>query len=992
MNGLRARIWRYAPLIVLIGLAVYPILSGGLPTTGDGLNHFYRVAELDWQIRHGDFYPRWFANMGYGFGMPVLNFYSPLSYYIALIFHWVGFSLATALQLGYVLALGVAIVGAYMWGRDLWKTEWAGLLTAAGYGLAPYFYFNIFHRGAYPETWAMALMPWLSWLLERVVRQPKRTEQIALIGLLAALVLTHTLSALMFAPVLIIYFLALWIPMRGEASFWKNFGRVSLAAILALALAAFFVLPLALEAQDIQLQRTYSTGDLDYHRNFLTLGGLLAAPPNFDPHLVFNAMPPSLGWPQVALAVIGLGLAIALYIKQRRFDWKIMAIAVLLLIGSALTLGFSLPIWEAVSVVGRFIQFPWRLVGPVSLLVAVLAGGVAAYPKLKRSGLWMAGAGMVAFFFFSLPWTYHANFVTPTYNSPDDTINYEITSGELGTSSSAEYLPKTVSELPDSNTFAGQFTNDAFYSRMQALPAGLKSAVSKNSVNSETLTYESPMPIPVTYNLFYFPGWAATLDGQPIKVSAAPTTGLITLTAPAGTHALTIDRVLTAPQLGGSLISMVTLLGLIVWAVWKPGAVEELESSPVLEETGKVALALGGLGLILLFARIGYFDRTETAFHHTNAIPNPTSVNFSDQLELIGYAYEPTVPASESVPVTLYWRASQALTTDYSVSVQLADKLGNRFGQADSQHPNGVPTSRWGQDQYARDVHNLAALEGTPPGMYQLLVTAYAKNGPLSILTDGAPSGIDTVLGEVQVGAPAPGKTGPLTLTSFEVVNKTVAVGDQLALTAVWFSGNAPLPDLNASLSLVDDAGKTIFTQALPPAGPDYPTPQWVRDTAIRYPLSITLPPDLPGGTVHLRLGLTTASGEVAAGPFELGALTITVPERTFEIPPMQVRTDHDFAGTIRLLGYEVKADSITLYWQALKTVSQRLTVFVHTLNGNGSVNTGNDAQPVRPTTGWLAGEVIVDRHPLAVGAHFEVGLYDPITHDRFGETFVTSP
>lgn len=984
-------LWRYLPLAALMVLAVYPIFSGGLPTTGDGLNHFYRLAELAWQVRHGDWYPRWFANLGYGFGMPVLNFYSPLSYYIALALHGLGLTLAAALQFSYGLALIAAIGGAYVWGRALFKNDWAAFLTAAAYGLAPYFYFNIFHRGAYPETWALALMPWIGWALHRAVTQTVGAKSYgALAALAAALVLLHTLSALIFAPLAVIYALTLLGLQPKDAPKGPRFAGLVGAGVLALILVAFFVLPLLAESQFIQLQRTYSTGDLDYHNNFLTLSGLFSAPPNFDPHLVFNAMPASLGWLQAGLAVLGLILTLVQFNRQQERNWGVILVAVLLVLVSFLTLSIAEPIWNVLNNVLRFIQFPWRLVGPASLLAALLAGAVLAQARLERWAAWIVGLACLGFFFFSLPWTYHDTFATPPYQSPDDSIQYEIHSGELGTSSTAEYLPKWVETLPDSQTYSGTFANDALYSRLQPLPETVKFSVSKDSVNAETLTYESPNVLPITYNLFYFPGWVATLDGQPIELEPQAQTGLIALTAPAGAHSLALSRQLTQPELTGTLVSALGLLfwlGLVLFPLPNVEAVQsEPESRPI------PALALGVLCLALLIARGVYFDQTETVFHHTNPIPNATAVNFGNALELIGAEQPATLSAEEAAPIVLYWRASQPLTADYSASVQLADSLGNRFGQADSQHPNGVPTSRWRLDQYARDVHSLMPLAGTPPGTYKLLVTVYAGAQPLSVIQDGAPSGIEYELGQVQVTAPKPQGSGSLKLETVSVANQTVAVGDQLALTAVWFTGDAPAPDLKAQLMLVDESGETIFQSDQMPVGPDYPSQQWVPDTLVRYPLSVTLPPNLPAGKVQLKVGLVNGQGAVAAGPYEAGPLTITVPERTFTIPTMQVTVNHDFGDSIRLLGYDRGSDSITLYWQSLKTISPRLTVFVHTLNDAGDLINGNDAAPERPTTGWLPGEVIADTHPLAVGDHFEVGLYDPITNVRFGETFVTSP
>ena len=110
----------------------------------------------------------------------------------------------------------------------------------------------------------------------------------------------------------------------------------------------------------------------------------------------------------------------------------------------------------------------------------------------------------------------------------------------------------------------------------------------------------------------------------------------------------------------------------------------------------------------------------------------------------------------------------------------------------------------------------------------------------------------------------------------------------------------------------------------------------------------------------------------------------------------MTQRVDHDFGATIRLLGYDLNSDSITLYWQSLKSVGQRLTVFVHKLDERGAFVAGHDCAPLRATTSWLPGEVITDVHPINVGGHFEVGLYDQRTSERYGEIFVenlvTSP
>jgi hypothetical protein len=106
----------------------------------------------------------------------------------------------------------------------------------------------------------------------------------------------------------------------------------------------------------------------------------------------------------------------------------------------------------------------------------------------------------------------------------------------------------------------------------------------------------------------------------------------------------------------------------------------------------------------------------------------------------------------------------------------------------------------------------------------------------------------------------------------------------------------------------------------------------------------------------------------------------------------MRHNAQQDFNGAIRLLGYDLTSDTITLYWQSLQVVTTPLTVFVHRFDPGGAFVGGHDAPPPRPTTSWLPGETLTDVHPFAVGDNFEVGLYDAVTGERFGEPLVVRP
>jgi hypothetical protein len=983
---------RYSSLVALTLLASWPLLTSGLPTVGDGLIHFHRFAQLDWHFRHGDFYPRWFVNLHYGFGAPVFNFYAPLSYYIPLIFRLFNLPLPTSLLLGYVLAFAVAIFGTYHWANNLFDSPnhptaqpaganhpTTGLIASAAFALSPYLYLNTLHRGAYPELWGLALAPWLLWSAHRLALGPNPRSRLSFVVIQSALILTHTLSALIFSPIALFYLITLLLSAGNRRSTLRILGFWLLGFGLSLALTAFFTLPVLLESKDIQLFRTFLPGDLDYRNNFLTLSTLLSPPANFDPHLVFNAMPASLPWPQLALAAVSLPL-----LRKTQYALRVILLTAFCLLLSFLTLSTSAPLWNNLPL-ARFIQFPWRLVGPASLFLAALAG--VSLSRSSRLTFVVSLFAVASFFLFSLSWTYHTNFTSlPATVTPADAVNYETATGQLGTTSTGEYLPRWVTELPAPDTL--NFTAADIPSRLAPPPANVTFDVSRLTLHREDIAYTSPSPFTATFNRFYFPGWAATVDGQPVEPRPSTPNGLITVAAPAGQHTLRLELRPTAPQLAGISLSLVTLAALLLLALRRPTIAIENRS-----HNRQPVFIVSAFIVSLLIARLLYFDRVETPFHHTNLdnLPNPVAVNFEDQLELIGFEHPPTITSNNQLPITLYWRALAPLTADYSTTVQLADRFGNRFGQSDSQHPGRVPTSRWALDQYARDTHTLLSLPGTPPGTYHLLITVYADR-PLSVLQDNAPIGVEYDLGTVTVTRADPQPPGPLRLVDLEMAGRTVSVGDTLSFTMLLNSGNDPIPGLAATLTLADSSNQPFFSASISPAGPDYLSEQWTPNELIRYPHSVLLPPELRSGPARVSLTFVDGQGTVAVGPFDLGEITIIAPDRSFVIPPMSQRVDHDFDDSIRLLGYDLDSDSITLYWQSLQPVSARLTVFVHALDANGAFVAGHDASPARPTTGWLSGEVIADAHPVAVGDHFEVGLYDPISGERFGETFVTHP
>ena len=91
-----------------------------------------------------------------------------------------------------------------------------------------------------------------------------------------------------------------------------------------------------------------------------------------------------------------------------------------------------------------------------------------------------------------------------------------------------------------------------------------------------------------------------------------------------------------------------------------------------------------------------------------------------------------------------------------------------------------------------------------------------------------------------------------------------------------------------------------------------------------------------------------------------------------------------DFDGKMKLLGYGLSVEAgqltVTLYWQTEQLMGYDYTVFVHLLNAQGQLLAQHDGQPwwdeSIPTTTWLPGETLRDRHTLTLPPTLPPGPY----------------
>ncbi len=292
---------------------------------------------------------------------------------------------------------------------------------------------------------------------------------------------------------------------------------------------------------------------------------------------------------------------------------------------------------------------------------------------------------------------------------------------------------------------------------------------------------------------------------------------------------------------------------------------------------------------------------------------------------------------------------------------------------------------------------------GLAPGRFQVELSLFdrATAAPASVLgADGNPVAPALALGEIEIRAPAQpaepaalgvggeaalGACGDVGLWQATPSRRAAAPGDLVEVTAIWEAVRRPEADAALTFVLEDGTGTVVRTwEGLAPV-PWWPTSRWTAGDRWTGRHALRLPGSLASGEVTLRVRIDDC---VLDGQ----TLNVTAPVRWWAVPAGFTPLDVQLGGVARLAGVldlpEVVApgDAVRfeLAWEALRETDISYRVFVHLVDGEGTVVAQDDGEPAgwtRPTTGWAVGEVVVDARALVVPAagayEIRVGLYD---------------
>jgi hypothetical protein len=926
------------PLLIMLPVA-WALWPSGLPNTADGPVHFIRAAEMVHAWREGLLIPRWSANLGYGYGLPLFIYAPPLPYFLTAILHILSLSLEAAFKGMLLLGLALSSFGAYYLARNTLGI-WAGAVSAAAYTYAPIRLRELFIQGNAGQFMAWAFLPWACWGLVRLYQTGHKRYALVMALALTGTILSHNAVALLLAWLLSALTLTLLLTGKNIAlTAWAVIG-----GLLGLSLSAWFWLPALFEGEYIQLHHIVAS---DFSTRFVPLAELVALSPPLDSGAINPYYPLTLGAGQIGLAFIGsLGLLVALIARLSRSKieeparpraapfgtWACLTPQKLVsrpenarlnkltltvglffvgfsLFGAFMALAWSEPLWRVLPFVDLF-EFPARWHGLTMVGLAWL-GGLAihmsgsinsAFQRLAGAGslLLLLGTALVNLYPQNLP----LNFFQA---APADVVRFEVETGSVGTTSLGEFNPIWVTDTFDTSTLVADYLAGRPVNRInhRTLPPEATSTTELSTIQAHRFKLKLPTPATVTLNLLYFPGWRATLDGTPLAISPHPGSGLIDLTVPAGEHTLELTFGPTPLRRLAEMISLLTWLGLV--------------------------------GL-LVFQLI-----SPKRPDHSDADCGPLRAKKLGDPKRPGHS-PPTPPEGGT------------LITPGTAGVQ-------------------------GQDLFiiALVIGLILGVRQVFPGWFRI------ASPPDQALPATTPLRADF---EDQIR-----------LLGVDLPPTVVVPNDTLTVVAYWRA----LQDLNVNyavfLHLDTPDGQTIATadESYPE---EIPTSHWHPNLYLRNPLELTIPAEAPPIRYSLRLGLydnqsgrplTLTGNDPGQTSLAIGEVWVAAPAPAKPAPGPQAQFGESI--TLRGVRYDETAQTVTLYWQTDAPIPQDYSIFLHLLDANGELIGQADGTPYQnqyPTTAWRPGQLIEDVRSIPSTAtdasqisQFAIGVYDPLTGVR---------
>ncbi len=522
MEKVKKSLTKYKIVVSLLLLipAVWALFVGGFYGASDDI-HIAWLYEMDRVIKMGQIPPRFVPDLSFGFGYPLFNFVFPLPFYISEIFHLLGMSLVDSIKTLFFLSIPLSFISMYYFLKKF-TNSYLGILGGLIYVYTPYRATDLYIRGAIGEIWAFALLPLIALsVVELGLSKKLNPKWIAVGGLsLGCLILTHNITAYMFFPMLIVFWVILLVTKKGFlASKLINFAGFIAVGLLS---SLYFWLPAILESKLFKYDTVFN-----YKDHFPTIKQLVT------PYFGYGAsVPGPYDGMSFFIGTINLVLATAaplfLFLFWRRYSsiqrgLLMWALAVLAFAVFMMNYRSSW-VWDHFPLIGYF-QFPWRFLILTTFTTPLFVILLEKLPKYKVICTVLIALTLLLNFSYFRPQDFLGRsdkyFLDRYIPVPQASAAY------LETREEYLRLPVYTNIRPEQN-----------YPRVFP-QTGITQVTELNGLDALITTYY-PKELIINYNKYYYPGWSGEIDGKRVELSAAEPFGQVSIKVPEGKHTIKI--------------------------------------------------------------------------------------------------------------------------------------------------------------------------------------------------------------------------------------------------------------------------------------------------------------------------------------------------------------------------------------------------------------------------------------------------------------------
>lgn len=531
-------------LIILLSLVgLLPFFNTKFFYTQD---HIFvaRLHQMSTALSEGQFPVRWVPDLRYG--EPLFNYYAPLPYYIGVFVHLLGFNFIWVAKILFILSSTLSAISMYILIKELYGKK-AGLLAATIYAYAPYRAVDLYVRGALSECWAFVFFPLIFYTSLKLSQKTNLKNLLYLSLSLAALFLTHNVTALMFAPFLIAWWIYLMLKDRNFKVLPYFLGGFTFS----IGLSAFFLLP-ALWERDFIQTKYLLVGYFNFRAHFVAYRQLFSTFWGYGSSLWGPVDELSFQVGIVNWLILGLSVAVGFIFRKEK---KLLLITLFLILCFLMSIFLqhnkSAFIWEAIPLMA-YIQFPWRFLAISIFIVSLLAGVITPYLKNKYKFIYVilfVGAIISTISYFK-PKEY-----------VEDSFFEKFTNKELmnrGVDLTKDYLPIWTQKVSDD---------------LLTIPRAVSGEVDIRSFEKKGIRVQSKLNVlkdsEIEVPVSYFPGWVVLVDGSNINLEKPSQWGLIKFKLPKGSYNLKIEFKDTPIRMWGNVISFVSILLVLVLLKFK---------------------------------------------------------------------------------------------------------------------------------------------------------------------------------------------------------------------------------------------------------------------------------------------------------------------------------------------------------------------------------------------------------------------------------------